>query len=122
MGLIASRRFDLITTNRALDRIRRSGDTDALTPTSNFGLALTLALALKARPSMTSQFTPASILPVQWLRIGPEGGPKAQITDPYMGKYTCWELFKEQLLSIFRVLAGLYSMRLNFWAAARKTA
>ena len=43
-------------------------------------------------------------------------------TDPHMGKHTFWELFKERLSSIFRVLAGSYSVRLNFWVAARKTA
>jgi len=43
-------------------------------------------------------------------------------TDPYMGQYTLWELFKERLSSIFRVLARLHSSRQSFWMAARKTA
>jgi hypothetical protein len=43
-------------------------------------------------------------------------------TDPYMGKYTFWELFKELLPSISRVLLGSRSVTLSFWVAARKTA
>lgn len=43
-------------------------------------------------------------------------------TDPFMGEYTVWQLFKERLSSILRVLAGSYSARLNSWVAARITA